>query len=65
MFEFYFQKTAELAKMNTGEREAYFASQKATRDNKNTWDYAIDEAKIEGKIEGIEIGKSRNAVMDL
>ena len=56
---------AEVGKFNRDELALYEESLKVYRDNKNTWDYAIEEAKAEGietGIEqGIEIGELRKA----
>jgi predicted transposase/invertase (TIGR01784 family) len=50
---------AELAKLGEAEMEQYEYSLKVFRDNTNTWNYAIDTAFDEGKIErSIEIAKS-------
>ncbi len=53
-------ETVALAQLNDQERARYEHSLKVFRDNKNTFDYAVEtafgEGKIEGKIEGEQIG---------
>ncbi len=54
---------AEVGKFNRDELALYEESLKVYRDNKNTWDYAIKEAKeishTEGRAEGEKIGEAR------
>jgi predicted transposase/invertase (TIGR01784 family) len=50
--------TAELAAMSPMERDRYEADLKIYRDNTNTFNYAVDTARIEGKAEGLAEGRA-------
>jgi len=56
-FKKIFGEEAELAKLGPADLERYEYSLKIFRDNKNTYDYAVDTAFDEGKMEGILEGK--------
>ncbi len=50
---------AEIAKFNQGEFDSYQYSLKVFRDNKNTYDYAIETATREGLEKGLEEGMEK------
>ena len=60
------EKLAKIVNLNKKERQEYEECLKVYRDNKNTWDYAIEkgykdgvaEGKAEGKAEGLAEGKA-------
>lgn len=50
-------RTAEIAQFTRDEYNSYEASLKYYRDNRNTWDYAMQEAQQRGEEIGKEIGR--------
>ena len=50
-------RTAEIAQFNEKEYKAYLNSLKVFRDNTNTFDYAVEEAREKGLEEGREEGR--------
>ncbi|NBA76975.1 hypothetical protein GOQ04_15560, partial [Emticicia sp. ODNR4P] len=50
-------QVAELAKMDREDWERYEYSLKVFRDNKATYDYAVETAREEGLLEGMMVGK--------
>ena len=60
------EKLAKIVNLNKKERQEYEECLKVYRDNKNTWDYAIEkgykDGVAEGKAEGLAEGKAKGIV---